>query len=70
MSNTQPLFLAESQMLTTNMLAKRLGMKAQSIRKRYAQTGAYFGLKPTKLPNGRLYWPTDAIVQLLAGGAK
>lgn len=67
MSNMPNLFLAESQMLSTNMLAERLGMKAQSIRKRYAQTGAYFGLKPIKLPNGRLYWPSNAIDQLLTG---
>lgn len=70
MSNMQSFFLVESQMLTTNMLAAKLGMKAQSLRKRYSQTGAYFGIKPTKLPNGRLYWPIDAIAQLLTGGAK
>lgn len=70
MSNSQTLFLAESQMLTTNMLADRLSMKAQSIRKRYAQTGAYFGIRPIKMPNGRLYWPSDALDQLQIGGAK
>lgn len=58
------------QLLTTNQLADGLSLRPQTIRKRYSQTGAYFGVKPTKLPNGRLYWPIDAIAQLLTGGAK
>ena len=33
-------------------------VKAQSVRKRYSQTGSYFGVKPVKLSNGRLAWPS------------
>lgn len=51
--------------LTTEELALSLDMNAQSIRKRYSQTGSYFGLKPVKLPNGKLRWPADALDQLI-----
>lgn len=29
----------------------------QTVRKRYSQTGSYFGDVPVKAPNGRLLWP-------------
>lgn len=51
-------------LLTTEELAAQLGLRAQSIRKRHCQTGAYFALRPVKLPNGRLMWPADSIEQL------
>lgn len=49
---------------TTEALAAGLGIKAQSIRARVCRCGSYFGLRPTKLPNGRLLWPADAIARL------
>lgn len=51
--------------LTTEELATALSLSAQSIRKRYAQTGSYFELRPVKLPNRRLLWPSDALAQLI-----
>lgn len=54
-------------LLTTEQFADKLSLRAQTIRKGYSQTGAYLGIKPIKLPNRRLYWPTDAIEQLLRG---
>ena len=54
--------------MNTEQLAAALHLKPQSIRKRYCETGAYYCLRPTKLPNGRLLWPTDAVSQL-SGGA-
>ncbi|RQR95308.1 DNA-binding protein [Burkholderia sp. Bp8994] len=50
--------------ITTEELAALLSIRPQSIRKRYCQTGAYFTLRPVKLPNGRLMWPADAIEKL------
>lgn len=32
-------------------------VKGPSVRKRYSQTGSYFGVRPIKLANGRLKWP-------------
>lgn len=54
-------------LLTTEGLAVALAMRPQSIRKRLSQTGAYFGLRPFKLPNGRLLWPPNS-VEILAKG--
>lgn len=49
---------------TTERLAEGLGIKPGSIRSRYCRTGSYFGVRPLKLPNGRLLWPGDAREQL------
>jgi hypothetical protein len=54
-------------MQTTEDFAAELGLMPQSIRKRYSQTGTYFGVRPVKLPNGRLLWPADAIERLTEG---
>jgi len=51
--------------LTTEDLAAELALKPQSLRKRYSQTGSYFGVRPKKLPNGQLRWPADAVERLL-----
>lgn len=51
--------------LTTGELAAELGIGPQSIRKRYSQTGSYFGLRPVKLPNRRLLWPANPLEKLL-----
>lgn len=50
--------------ITTDELAALLSIRPQSIRKRYCQTGAYFSLRPLKLPSGRLMWPADALEKL------
>ncbi|MGB7195311.1 MAG: hypothetical protein WBD81_17790 [Collimonas pratensis] len=54
--------------LSTAELAAALGMKEQSIRKRYSQTSSYFSVTPCKLPGGRLLWPLNSVEQLLAIG--
>lgn len=51
--------------LTTEELSAELGIGPQSIRKRYSQTGSYFGLRPVKLPNRRLLWPPNPLEKLL-----
>ena len=55
--------------LTTDQFAQALELRAQSIRKRFCQTGSYFGVRPSKLPNGRLRWPTTAVLNLVKGDA-
>lgn len=57
----------EQQRKTTEQLAAGIGLKPQSIRKRFCETGAYYCLRPVKLPNGRLMWPADSIEQLSGG---
>jgi hypothetical protein len=56
-----------SRPITTEELAALLSIRPQSIRKRFCQTGAYFSLRPVKLPNGRLMWPADALDKLAEG---
>jgi hypothetical protein len=41
----------------TNEFARAHHVKPQSVRRRYSETGSYFGVKPNKLPNRRLSWP-------------
>lgn len=59
--------------MNTEELAAVLKLKPDSIRKRHQKTGAYYCLRPVKLPNGRLMWPADSIAKLtgadMVGGA-
>ncbi|WP_076098027.1 DNA-binding protein [Chromobacterium subtsugae] len=69
MMNKPNLLAVSVPLLTTNALADLLGLRAQSLRKRFSQTGSYFGVRPTKLPNGQLRWPVDAVARLMKGEA-
>lgn len=55
--------------ITTETLAAGLGLKPQSLRAAICRAGHYYGIRPAKLPNGRLLWPADAIERLAAGQA-
>ena len=55
---------------STNDLAQALGMKSESIRVRLCRTGSFYGLRPGKLPNGRLIWPADSVERLLDQSGK
>lgn len=55
---------------TTGLLAKRAGLKSQSLRAALCRDGHWCGIRPIKLPNRRLLWPADAVEALLNGGAK
>ncbi|MGY6272153.1 hypothetical protein ACXIUT_20890 [Achromobacter denitrificans] len=41
----------------TAQFAEINGVKGPSVRRRYSQTGSYFGVVPLKLANRRLKWP-------------
>lgn len=56
--------------LTTNDLARALGVQGPTIRRAYCVRGEYLGLKPIKLPNGRLGWPEEDVRHLLGEGKK
>lgn len=68
MTTQQFTAVPRSRPITTEELAALLSIRPQSIRKRYCQTGTYFTLRPTKMPNGRLLWPADALDKLAAEG--
>lgn len=52
--------------MPTASLASALGLQDQSLRKRYNQTGSFWGVQPIKLPNGKLRWPNDSVERLVA----
>ena len=56
--------------LTTKDLARAVGMVPDSIRVRLCRTGSFYGLRPQRMPNGRLIWPADSVERLLAQGQK
>ena len=56
--------LSKPAWVSTNELAEQLRGKPESIRVRLCQTGSYHGIKPLKLPGGRLLWPADSLERL------
>ena len=56
-----------TQNLTTEQFALALHGKPSTIRTRLCKTGSFYGIKPIKLPSGRLLWPANAVQALLTG---
>jgi hypothetical protein len=53
--------------LSTAQLADAINGQPSTIRTRLCKTGSFYGIKPIKLPSGRLLWPADAVQSLLNG---
>lgn len=53
---------------TTKEFADRLRTRPQTVRASLSRAGHYLGLKPIKLPNGKLLWDTSSIDRLLSEG--
>jgi hypothetical protein len=51
--------------LSTAEYAHQNLVEEQSVRKRYAKTGSYHGVRPLRLPNRRLLWPDNSIDSLV-----
>lgn len=51
--------------LTTNQLADALGVKGSTVRRSLCVRGHYLGVRPVKLPNGRLLWPLSEVERLI-----
>ena len=60
---------AERYRLTTEAFAVQHLVEPQTVRKQYAATGSYHGVRPLRLPNRKLLWPSDSIKRLLATSA-
>lgn len=54
------------QTIQTATLAKLTDRKPASIRTAVWRNGHFCGIKPIRLPNGRLLWPVDAVERLTA----
>ena len=59
--------LTSNQNFTTEQFAKTIQGKPSTIRTRLCKTGSFYGIKPIKLPSGRLLWPADAVQALISG---
>ncbi|MDY0222536.1 MAG: hypothetical protein RBR67_15500 [Desulfobacterium sp.] len=55
----------EEQLFTTNKLAEKLGVKPDTLRRALCVNGHYLGIRPVKLPNRRLLWPSRAILRVI-----
>ncbi len=53
--------------ITTDELANRLRVVPQTVRAGLCRKGHYLGLKPVKLPNGKLLWDSADADRLLNG---
>ena len=51
--------------LSTEDFATSIGLRPESIRVHLCRRGSYYGIRPAKLPNGRLLWPGDAVDRLI-----
>jgi len=52
--------------LSTKRLAVLALTTPGSVRVRLCETGSFYGIKPLKLPSGRLLWPADSLARLAA----
>jgi hypothetical protein len=62
---TEPPKRAETYSRTTDEFANQWRVQSQTVRKRYSQYGSYFGIKPLRLPNGKLLWPDRTLDPLI-----
>lgn len=53
--------------ISTNRLAATLNVKPQTPRAALCRVGHYLGMRPVKLPNGRLLWDEDEAERLASG---
>ncbi len=54
---------------STEQFAELVKVKASTIRRGLCVDGHYMGVRPVKLPNGRLIWPSEPVDKLLNGEA-
>jgi hypothetical protein len=53
--------------LSTEEVAAALKVRPQTVRAGLCRAGHYLGLRPARLPNGRLIWDASAVDALLSG---
>ena len=54
--------------IKTEELAALVGVKPRTILLAHSRNKNYLGIKPIKLPNGRLRWDEAAVLTLIRGG--
>lgn len=56
--------------ISTKKLAEIALTTPGNVRVRLCETGSFYGIKPLKLPSGRLLWPKDSLQRLAACQSK
>ena len=56
--------------VTTMNFAESVGVKPTTVHRNLCVNGHYMGVKPIKLPDGRLLWPEDVIDQIIESREK
>lgn len=59
--------MQEQRKYNSTRTASVLGIKPPSLSAALYRNGHYCGLRPSRLPNGRLLWPADEVDALAAG---
>ena len=59
--------VANTRNYSTDEAAALLRVCGQTLRAAHCRDGAYFGVRPIKLPNRLLLWPAEQIERLIAG---
>jgi len=59
--------IRSSTKITTEEMAGQLRIVPQTARAGLCRNGHYLGLRPVKLPNGKLLWDAAAVERLVAG---
>lgn len=67
--NTPLHVMTRPRKLDTAEAAAVLRVKPQTLRRALCLQGHYFGMRPVKLPNGRLLWDAADLDRLTAGEA-
>ena len=57
----------EQEFYDTGEFSRQLHVKPATPRRSLCVAGHYLGIKPKKLPNGRLLWPVGPTQRLLEG---
>ena len=65
--NTQFNVITRPRKLDTAEAADLLRIRPQTLRRALCLQGHYFGMRPVKLPNGRLLWDAADLDRLAAG---
>lgn len=65
--NAQFNVITRPRKLDTAEAADRLRIRPQTLRRALCLQGHYFGMRPTKMPNGRLLWDSAELDRLTAG---
>jgi hypothetical protein len=65
--NAQFNVITRPRKLDTAEAAERLRIRPQTLRRALCLQGHYYGMRPVKLPNGRLLWDAADLDRLTAG---